>query len=278
MPIERSAYCAAVRRFPVLLVLGCVLSSCDRGTSAPSPVPTEVIRQARVPSAEVERLEALGYVDVDEAQDGRTGVVVRDAARSYPGYNVFTNAHLCSTQLVDAQGALVHSWSIAPCFRWDNTSLFPNGDLLVVGRATPPAKDDLTGAGASSPTGRYVARIGWSGEVMWQKWLPAHHDAQLTPHGEIAVLTERRRVVPGTDSDRKIKDHAVTLLSMAGETSARRRCTTCSRARRPSSSASGRVHKHAAGDLPGAGAAARPTAATEEGVVSTCCTRTRCSG
>jgi len=210
-----------------LLVVGCALLACERDAPAPpapSPVasPAEAARPAQVSRAEVERLQALGYVDVapDAVEDGRSGVVVHDVARSYPGYNLFTNAHLCSTQLIDGDGKVVREWSLEPCFRWDNTSLFPNGDLLVIGRALKPEKGNAEGESGWA-AGRYVARLGWNGEVLWKRPLGAHHDAQLTPRGEIAVLTATRRAVPEIDPKRKLKDDALTLLTPAGEQIAR---------------------------------------------------------
>jgi len=210
-----------------LLALGAVLAACDRG-AAPAPsaapasttaTPAALARAAEVSRAEIERLQALGYVDVaaEPVQDGRSGVVVHDTARSYPGYNLFTNAHLCSTQLLDPAGKVVRTWSLAPCFRWDNTSLFPNGDLLVVGRGTKPAKGNADGD-TGWAAGRYVARLGWNGEVIWKTPLGAHHDAHVTPRGEIAVLTASRRAVPEVDEKRRMKDDALTLLTGGGET------------------------------------------------------------
>jgi hypothetical protein len=205
-----------------LLVLACALVACDRGeptsmvAAAPAVVATEAARDGEVSRDEIARLQALGYVDVDDdaetARDPRTGVVLHDASRSYPGYNLFTNAHLCSTQIVDAKGAVVRSWSLSPCFRWDNTSLFPNGDLLVIGR---PVKKIKGGEGWGP--GRYLARLGWNDEVVWKVPLSAHHDAYLTPRGQIAVLTAVRRNVPEIHPERDMKDDVLTLLTPDGE-------------------------------------------------------------
>jgi hypothetical protein len=219
----------SISRFLLAIIMLGALTACERSAPPvvqPSPksssadvAPTPFAHPAEVSRADVERLQALGYVDVaDVPADGRSGVVVHDVARSSAGYNVFTNAHLCSTQLIDASGAVVRTWSLAPCYRWDNTSLLPDGDLLVVGRAEKP--DKANGEGERGwGLGRYVARLAWNGDVRWKVALGAHHDAQLTPRGEVAVLTASRRLVPQLDERRKLKDDALTLLSATtGET------------------------------------------------------------
>jgi hypothetical protein len=200
-----------------LLVVACIVAGCARGDAEPLPSPAaSPAHPPAVPRSEVERLQALGYVDVapEPVKDGRSGVVLHDVARSSPGYNLFTNAHLCSTELIDADGKVIRQWSLSPCFRWDNTTLLPNGDLLVIGREQKsPADAD----GARWAAGRYVARLSWDGQVIWRTPLGAHHDAQPTPRGQIAVLTATRRLVPELDPKRKLKDDALTLLTAGGK-------------------------------------------------------------
>src|SRR5581483_4380296 len=176
-------------------------ATCDGGLRtvarrAASPAPTATALPAATPTAtavassdEVQRLKALGYVDVaEEPADGRSGVVKRDPAHSYPGYNLFTNAFTCSTEIIAGDGRLVHRWSREPCFRWDNTTLLPDGDLLVVGR------DGKADPGRAKPgsrwrQGQYLARLAWDGRLRWERRINAHHDAELAPNGLISVLT-----------------------------------------------------------------------------------------
>jgi hypothetical protein len=191
-------------------VLGAGVLGCERDV----PASTTAARAPQPSREEVERLQALGYVDVSDevVEPGRAGVVVHDRARSQPGYNLFTNAHLCSAQIIDADGEVLRTWSLEPCYRWDNTSLAPDGSLLVVGRANRSGKDE--GGWAA---GRYVARLAFDGSVEWRMPLGAHHDVQWTPRGQIAVLTAVRRVVPAVDAKRKLKDDQLTLLSPSGD-------------------------------------------------------------
>jgi len=127
-----------VRRIGALALLATLaMAGCETGGThapAPSATPSGSVAAALATPAgavlsadEVARLTALGYVDVSEdaVEADQMGVVLRDPERSQPGYNLFTNAHLCSTQIVDADGAVVHQWSHTPCFRWDNTVLLP---------------------------------------------------------------------------------------------------------------------------------------------------------
>jgi Arylsulfotransferase (ASST) len=158
-------------------------------------------------------------------------VVRLDSARAYPGYNLFTNAYLCSTQLTDLSGNVVHSWSYEPCDRWDNTVLMPGGDLLVVGGTTGKGKSSLTTtdresqpsaapterAAADPEAERYLMRLGWDGRVVWQKHLPAHHDAELTPRGELVLLTFMRRRIAELNPDEDMRDDYLAVASPSGD-------------------------------------------------------------
>ena len=75
---------------------------------------------AEIDSDELEQLRALGYAGVAEAlaEDQETGVILHDPERAEAGLNLFTNAGMCSTQLIDMEGQVLHSWSYEPCFIW----------------------------------------------------------------------------------------------------------------------------------------------------------------
>lgn len=202
-----------MRRFATALLVATLagLASCNRRAdiaAAPSPNASATLSQD-----EVERLRALGYVDVaDEPADpSKLGVMVHDRVRSQPGYNLFTNALLCSTQIIDADGHVVHSWSHEPCYRWNNTVLLPDGDLLAI------ARDRAETTSNRMAEGRHLIRFRWDGTVVWDTQIAAHHDVQLTPRDQIAVLTFKHRLIPEVHPSAPVKEDYLTLLSPAGE-------------------------------------------------------------
>lgn len=188
----------------------------DVARVVPSVEPTTSPASGVLPADEVARLKALGYVDVAEDADGGSGVVRIDRARMQDGYSLFTNAFTCSAQIVDPDGRVVHEWSRKPCFRWDNTTLLPDGDLLVVGRDRPDEKRK-GGRASRWEQGQHLARLAWDGTVRWEKRLHAHHDAEPTPDGRISVLVGEDRRIPEVDPTDDVVTDKLAILSPAGE-------------------------------------------------------------
>ncbi|HYC23659.1 MAG TPA: aryl-sulfate sulfotransferase, partial [Candidatus Bathyarchaeia archaeon] len=197
-------------------------SACTR--SDPTPAQPAEVRQETI-----DRLRALAYTDVSDetAEPAKLGVVRLDPTRAYPGYNLFTNAHLCSTELTDLTGTVVHSWSYTPCDRWDNTVLLPQGDLLVVGaipendKSSRTPGDGTSAPGVSSATDpegkRYLMRLRWDGSVLWQKYMLAHHDAEPTPRGELVFLTFMRRHIAERNPEDGMRDDYLAVASPNGD-------------------------------------------------------------
>jgi arylsulfatase A-like enzyme len=159
--------------------------------------------------SELDRLRALGYVDVVEGAEGQpTGLVARDAERSQPGLTYFSNAHGCSSQLISADGRLLRSWSMQPCFRWDNTILLPSGEVLAAHRAPAASKD--------APPPRAVLKFSFDGALQWRLPIPVHHDLEVTRRGQIAVMTHRHRLIPEIDPRVLVRDHFIHLLAPDG--------------------------------------------------------------
>ena len=162
---------------------------------------------------EVERLRALGYVNVAPAlpPDAKIGVLTHDTERAAPGLTLFTNAKFCSTQLIDMQGRVLNSWSDEPCFRWGNVVLLDSGELLVVVR-TPHEEQPQ-----SALENRFLMRLDWVGNLVWKKRLPVHHDVELAPNGRIMTLTYGFRVIPEVHPEIPVRDNSVAMLNENGE-------------------------------------------------------------
>ncbi len=164
--------------------------------------------------SDVDRLRALGYLDyaVEQAEDDRHGVVLLDRLRSYPGFDLYTTRNLCLAELINADGRVVQSWQLSRCKFWTHSELLPNGDLLVGGMDANQPKQRQAYCAA-----RFLLRLTWSGELVWKRQLPVHHDAELTPNGHILALTLGFRQLPGGDPRIDLEDNSLALLSQEGE-------------------------------------------------------------
>jgi hypothetical protein len=153
-----------------------------------------------VDEGQLERLDALGYVDWAEspAERDADGVVVHDPGRSQPGANLVTYPALRRAELFDADGRPLRSWEGSGHRRWERARLLPGGDLLVVVRR---------------PGG--LIRLAADGRVVWETDLPLHHDVQVLGEGRLATLTSRRREIPALHPG-PVWDNGVALLSAEG--------------------------------------------------------------
>jgi hypothetical protein len=198
----------------ILLLGGCEPQSTpaphEARLAAASPTP----KASAVDPEELERLRALGYAGVAPAlpEGARTGVLHHDRARSAPGLNLFTNANTCTTQLVDMEGNLLHSWSAPSCHRWGNAVLAPDGDLIVIGRTRHAVTNYLQADAA-----RYLMRLKWDGSVRWRKSITSHHDVELGADGELLSLIYRRRIIPEVHPTIPVQDHLVAVIGSDGE-------------------------------------------------------------
>ncbi len=163
--------------------------------------------------ADADRLRSLPYLDFspEKAEAGRLGVVTLDPRRSYPGYTLYSNRNLCSAELIDARGRLVHSWRRPPCHHWVNPELLPDGDLLLTGMDAIENDERQPWFDA-----HFILRLSWNGEVVWKRRLPAHHDNELTPGNRLLTLTRRFGHRPAFHPTVEVRDNLLTLLSLDG--------------------------------------------------------------
>ena len=202
---------AAQSRSVLLLVAAVTVASCRAPSTAP---PAAAVTASAAPSPDadaVDRLRALGYVGFTPRGAQGSGVVRREAG-SHPGYNLYTNRDLCSAALVDERGALENYWSASPCGRWSNVELLSSGDLLVIGAEATATRepDDIDGQ-------RYLSKLTWDGRTVWRRSLPAHHDVELTPEGELLTLLAVYRKIPEIDPNREVRDNRIARLTADGQ-------------------------------------------------------------
>ncbi len=160
-------------------------------------------RYVRHASLAAQALVAQGELSADRypkylwfpAVHSERGLTRRDAARSQPGYTLYSSGHKAQVTLLDETGNVVHCWE-APFSRvWPDARhvrgwvpdrsvairrahVFPNGDLLA-----------LYESPLHTPSGCGLARLDRHGDVKWRLDENAHHDFSLGPGGRIVVLT-----------------------------------------------------------------------------------------
>ncbi len=202
------------RRRVAVLALVVYVSGC--GDSEERSTATQPADRAKPTSAEVDQLLALpyaGYVEPDPSDDEQPeGVVLYDAEKSYPGYNLYTVHKRCTVELTDELGRVLRSWSRPGHYSWGNPELLQNGDLLITGKERGAGDNGSTGGGLR----RYLIRFNWDGEVLWERTLPVHHDVELTPRGELMSLTFVRRPMPELHPETVIKDVGLVTLDHDG--------------------------------------------------------------
>ena len=149
---------AAVRSRLVVAIAAIAFPlACSDGT-APEPEAAPADATTELDADEVARLRALGYAELAPAlpPDANVGVVIHDRERTSAGLNLFTNVKFCSTQLIDMDGNVLHTWSNEPCHRWHNAVMLDSGDLLAV------------------VPSRFLLRLDWQSNVVWKRRLPVH--------------------------------------------------------------------------------------------------------
>jgi hypothetical protein len=172
----------------------------SRGWEVEQPAPV-------VAEEDQAELEALGYVEFDAAAapGARAGAIIHAAQKLLPGYYLVGLSRQCAAQLYDARGQVVHAWGLPDCSRWRAAELAPGGDLLVLGMDPP---------GTTAPVREYVARLRWSGELLWKRSMVTHHDVEARLDGSILVLTLAHARVP--EYEAPILDDRLTFLDADG--------------------------------------------------------------
>jgi len=126
--------------------------------------------------AELERLEALGYVGWDsDADDSLRGVTRHDPTRTSPGYNLYTN-EVDEVYLQDLEGRLVHTWRLKGRRHSEYAELLNDGTLLVVCE------------------GEMLVRLAWNSDVLMKWEGTVHHDVAVVEGPSFLVPYRAQRV------------------------------------------------------------------------------------
>ncbi len=165
---------------------------------------------------ELDRLRALPYLDfAKDTGDGKeTGVVYRDPDQSQPGVNFYTIHPLCAAELMDADGKRIRFWQSLPGKHWGNAHLLANGDLMAIGADAWAENEGFDTAFADEK--RFILRMNWKGDILWKRYINAHHDVREAPSGRFVTLTFARRLIPAIDPKIETRDDQITLLDSEG--------------------------------------------------------------
>ncbi len=146
-------------------------------------------------------MAAIGYVDFGTPDDEPDGVVVHDEARSSPGYSLFVSIPFGAAYLIDASGGVVRSWRTERDVQWTRAVLCPDGRLIVIG------------AGGED---RHLECRAWTGELLWRRQIPVHHDVRLLPDGGFLTLTRSIDARPELHATAQLQDDRVAHLDADG--------------------------------------------------------------
>lgn len=164
--------------------------------------------------AQIERLEALGYLSGSHTAAAVSGVTRYDESRVTPGRNLLVSGHAPEALLLDMDGNVLHRWAIDFASVWPDYPLppgyvhqvhywrrayaQPNGDLLAI----------FEGLG--------LVKLDRDSRVLWAQPDHAHHALEVRPDGEILVLTREAHVVPRFNRVKPVLEDFVTRLAADG--------------------------------------------------------------
>jgi hypothetical protein len=140
-----------------------------------------------------------------------TGVTMIDTDMVCSGYRLYTLPQLGSAVLIDVNGISINSWHVSGDEYWGRAVLTEQGDLLVIGRS--PRGNPQQGIADSN---RFIQRLDWSGRLLWNSHITAHHDVDILPDGRLVVLGFRRRLVPEISTTTAIRDDCIFLMQPDG--------------------------------------------------------------
>jgi len=132
----------------------------------------------------LEQLRSVPYTSLtDEAGGGTSGVILHDAARAWPGYNLYCSRTSPEAFLIDMSGAVVHRWSYqqADSRTWDHALLLDGGDLMVLNKFVN------------------VCKLDRHSKLIWEQPLEVHHEIVRDGDGNFYVIQRETKPYRGVD-------------------------------------------------------------------------------
>jgi hypothetical protein len=167
--------------------------------------------------AKMAKLESLSYLAGYNEAPARSGVTVNDTAKAYKGVNLVMSGHGPEAMLMDMTGKTLHVWRLPYTearkkfpglrkpmdgpgpFTFRRARVLENGDLLAI----------YEGFG--------LIKLRKDSVPFWAFTRAAHHDLEVTPEGQVVVLSRRARVVQRLDPDEPALLDYVSWLNYDGE-------------------------------------------------------------
>jgi hypothetical protein len=127
----------------------------------------------------IDRIRSIPYLSwqpIEEASPPSSGTTLHDAERAFRGWNIFNIDGEPIAHLMDMDGRILHSWSLAGD-GWHHTELAPQGELLVI------VQDSR------------LMKLDWNSKVLWSQSGLFHHDVTRDAHGNVYGLIRQRREI-----------------------------------------------------------------------------------
>lgn len=167
--------------------------------------------ESALSGADLEALEAIGYLGGSSAVPAQIGVTLYDSTKAMDGYNLYISGHAPEAYLVDMNGAILHTWRydasvhypIKPSRNyWRRVHLAENGDLYAV----------------CDPHG--IIKLDKDSKVLWASDGAdnAHHDLFVAREGLVYTLGKDIRVQPEFHATITLIDDTIVTLDATGKT------------------------------------------------------------
>ena len=164
--------------------------------------------------AEIEQLEALGYVAGSLERESAKVISVHDSERAQNGLNLYVSGHAAEATLMDMQGRERHRWRADFHAIWPDhkarkgapgthhfrrAKVLENGDLIAIYE------------------GKGIVRLDRDSNVIWAHDNRAHHDLDFLPNGDVVTLTRTAHLIPALNKKKPILEDFLVVMSPDGE-------------------------------------------------------------